>query len=114
MNIRRIGPGAWNSRIAVWNGMAFLSGIVADDKTQDTKGQTEQVLRTIDALLAEAGSDKSRILSATVYLADIGNKDAMNEAWTAWMDKANPPARAAIGVTLTPGTQVEIMMCAAL
>lgn len=113
MDIKRMGPGAWNSRAVVWNGMAFLSGTVADDKTQSMKGQTEQVLRKIDALLAQAGTDKSRILSATVYLADIALKDEMNEAWVAWMDKANPPARAAVGVALTPGTLVEIMVCAA-
>ena len=87
MDIKRMGPGAWNSRAVVWNGMVFLSGTVADDKTQPMKGQTEQVLRKIDALLAQAGTDKSRILSATVYLADIALKDDMNEAWIAWMDK---------------------------
>ena len=113
MDIKRMGPGAWNSRAVVWNGMVFLSGTVADDKTQPMKGQTEQVLRKIDALLAQAGTDKSRILSATVYLADIALKDDINEAWIAWMDKSNPPARAAVGVALTPGTLVEIMVCAA-
>jgi enamine deaminase RidA (YjgF/YER057c/UK114 family) len=114
MDIKRIKPGAWNSGAVVWNGMAFLSGIVADDKTLPMKGQTEQVLRKIDGLLAQAGTDKSRILSATVYLADIALKDEMNEAWIAWMDKANPPARAAVGVALTPYTLVEIMVCAAI
>lgn len=114
MDIKRIGPGAWNSRAVVWNGMAFLSGTVADDKTQSMKAQTEQVLRKIDALLAQAGTNKSRILTATVYLADIALKDEMNEAWVAWMDKSNPPARAAVGVALTPGTLVEIMVCAAI
>lgn len=114
VDIERVGPGAWNSRAVVWNGVAYLSGIVADDKTQPMKGQTEQVLKKIDALLASVGSNKSRILSATVYLADIDQKDAMNEAWMAWMDKANPPARAAIGAALTPGTLVEIMVSAAV
>ena len=80
MDLKRMGPGAWNSRAVVWNGRVFLSGTVADDKTQPMKGQTEQVLRKIDALLAQAGTDKSRILSATVYLADIALKDDMNEA----------------------------------
>lgn len=114
MEVKRIGPGAWNSRAVVGNGMVFLSGIVAEDKTQGLKGQTEQVLRIIDGLLAQAGTDKSRILSATVYLADIDQKDEMNAAWVAWMDKANPPARAVVGVKLTPDTLVEIMVCASL
>ena len=112
MNIDRIQPGAWNSRAVVHGDMVFLSGLVADDKSLPMKEQTEQVLRKIDTVLAAAGTDKSRVLSATVYLADIGRKDDMNEAWMAWMDKANPPARVAVGVVLTPGTLVEIMVCA--
>ncbi len=112
MEIDRIQPGAWNSRAVVHGNLVFLSGIVADDKSLPMKEQTEQVLRKIDAVLAEAGTDKSRILSGTVYLADIARKDEMNEAWMAWMDRENPPARAAVGVALTPGTLVEIMICA--
>ena len=113
MDIGRIQPGAWNSRAVVHGNLVFLSGIVADDKSLPMKEQTEQVLRKIDAILAAAGTDKSRILSGTVYLADIARKDEMNEAWMAWMDRENPPARAAVGVALTPGTLVEIMVCAA-
>jgi len=113
MDIERIKPGAWNSRAVVHGDLVFLSGTVADDKTLSMKGQTQQVLRKIDDALKAAGTDKSKILSATVYLADINGKDEMNEAWIAWMDKENPPARAAVAVTLTPGTLVEIMVCAA-
>jgi enamine deaminase RidA (YjgF/YER057c/UK114 family) len=112
MTIERIQPQEWNSRAVVHGNLVFLSGIVADDKSLPMKGQTEQVLRKIDAVLASAGSDKSRILSATVYLADITQKDEMNEAWMAWVDRKNLPARAAVGVDLTPGTLVEIMVCA--
>ena len=54
---------------------------------------------------------KSRILSATVYMADASLKDEMNEAWMAWVDRSNLPARAAVGAVLTPGTLVEIMVC---
>ncbi len=114
MTIDRIKPGAWNSRVVVHGGLAYLSGIVAEDKTRDVKGQTEQVLAQIDGFLAEAGTDKSRILSATVYMADLSQKDAMNEAWMAWLDPACVPARAAVGVVLTPGTEVEIMLVAAV
>ena len=113
MDIKRIQPGAWNSKAVVYNGVVYLSGITADDKTQAMKEQTEQILAKIDGVLAAAGTNKSRILSATVYLANISEKDAMNEAWIAWMDPDNPPARAAVDTTLTPRTLVEIMVCAA-
>jgi enamine deaminase RidA (YjgF/YER057c/UK114 family) len=110
MDIDRIGPGAWNSRAVVHNGVAWLSGIVADDKSLGVKEQTAQVLAKIDAVLAQLGTDKTKIVSSVVYMADLGQKDAMNEAWMAWMDPAHPPARAAVGVQLTPGTAVEIMV----
>lgn len=113
MDINRIQPGEWNSRAVLHGNLVLLSGIVADDKSLSMKEQTAQVLRKIDALLSVAGTDKSRILSATVYLADIDRKDEMNEAWMAWVDRKNLPARAAVGVALTPGTLVEIMVCAA-
>ena len=65
-------------------------------------------------MLSLGGTDKSRILSATVYMADLSQKDAMNEVWVAWLDPTCLPARAAVGVELTPGTQVEIMLVAAV
>ena len=114
MTIDRIKPGAWNARAVVHGGLAYLSGIVAQDKTLDVKGQTEQVLAQIDGFLADAGTDKSCILSATVYMADLSRKDAMNEVWMAWLDPSCLPARAAVGVELTPGTEVEIMLVAAV
>jgi enamine deaminase RidA (YjgF/YER057c/UK114 family) len=113
VDVKRIQPGEWNSRAVVHGNLVFCSGIVADNKSLPMKGQTEQVLRKIDAVLAAAGTDKSRILSATVYMADAKLKDEMNEAWMAWVDKANLPARAAVGAVLTPGTLVEIMVTAA-
>ncbi len=112
MDISRIQPGQWNSRAVAYENLVFLSGIVADDKTVPMKEQTEQVLARIDGFLAEAGTDKTRILSATVYLSDLSRKDEMNEAWMACLDQADLPARAAVGVELTPGTLVEIMVCA--
>lgn len=113
-DIERIQPRDWNSRAVVHGGTIYLSGIVGDDKTASMKDQTANILEKIDALLAEVGSNKSRILSAVVYLADMDQKDGMNEAWMAWMDSQNPPARAAVGTTLTPGTLVEIMVTAAV
>ncbi len=112
MDIQRIDPRQWNCGAAVYGDLVFLSGIVADDKSLPMKGQTEQVLRKIDGMLAAAGSNKSRILSATVYMADASMKEDMNEAWMAWIDKSNQPARTAIGADLTPRTLVEITICA--
>jgi len=112
--VEYVKPGAWNSRAVIHNGVAYLSGTVADDKTLPMKGQTAQVLAKIDGVLAEVGSDKTKILSAVVYLADMDLKDEMNEAWMEWMDPAHPPARAAVETALTPGTLVEIMVQAAV
>ena len=113
MDITRIQPGNWNSRAVVHGDTVYLSGIVADDKSASMKDQTANILAKIDAVLAQAGTDKTRILSATVYLAEMDLKDEMNEAWMAWMDADHPPARAAVGTRLTPGTLVEIMVSAA-
>jgi enamine deaminase RidA (YjgF/YER057c/UK114 family) len=113
MDIQRINPREWNSSASIFGNLVFLSGTVADDKSLDMKGQTEQVLQKIDAMLAKAGTNKSRILSATVYMADANLKDEMNQAWMAWVDRANLPTRTAVGAALTPGTLVEITVCAA-
>ena len=113
MEIERINPREWNCSAAVHGDLVFLSGVVADDKSLSMKGQTEQVLRKIDRVLASAGSNKSRILSATVYMADAALKDDMNEAWMAWVDRSILPTRTAVGAALTPGTMVEITVCAA-
>lgn len=113
MDIQRINPREWNCSAAVFGDLVFLSGTVADDKSLDMKGQTAQVLRKIDAVLAKAGTDKSRILSATVHMADAALKDEMNTAWMAWVDRSNLPTRTAVGAVLTPGTLVEITICAA-
>lgn len=113
MNIERINPREWNCSAAIFGDLVFLSGTVSDDKSLDMKGQTVQVLKKIDAVLQQAGTHKSRILSATVYMADASLKDEMNEAWMEWVDRANLPTRTAIGAVLTPGTMVEITICAA-
>lgn len=102
------------SDAAVHNGIVYLAGQVAEDLSAGMKGQTEDVLRQIDALLAQCGSSKSRILSATVYVNDMKQKPQMDEAWMAWVDRENPPARATVEVQLgSPDTRVEIMCTAA-
>lgn len=114
MAIERLGLGPVNSRVVKHNGVAYLSGIVADDKSADMAGQTRDVLRKIDKLLADAGTDKSRLLWALVLIADIAQKDAMNEVWCAWIDAKNPPVRTCTGASMTPNTLVEIMVQAAV
>ena len=73
---------------------------MAADQDADTKGQTEQILAQVDELLAAAGSDKSKILKANIWLTDIGEWANMNEAWKAWVDPANAPARATVEAKL--------------
>src|SRR6266487_3697070 len=97
--------------------IAFLTQyytLVAGDLTQGAKGQTEQVLKKIDAILAASGTSKSKILSANVWVTDIRNRDEMNAAWTAWADPSNLPARATVEAKLAdPRMLVEIMVTCA-
>ena len=96
------------------SGTAYLSGQVADDASADVTGQTRQVLALIDALLAEAGSDKSKILSATIYLADIGDFAAMNAVWEQWVVPGQTPTRATVEAKLARADlRVEIQVVAA-
>ena len=97
-----------------YGGVVYLAGQVAEELNAGMKAQTADVLRQIDALLAKCGSHKSRILSATVYVSDMKLKPQMDEAWLAWVDQDNPPARATVEVQLgSPDTLVEIMCVAA-
>lgn len=109
MTIQHIGPGEWNSRAVIHGGYVWLSGIVAGDKKAGIREQTADVLSQIDGFLAQAGSDKTKIVSAVIYIAKMSDKHGMNDAWIEWMGDANPPARACVGVELTPDTLVEIM-----
>ena len=97
-----------------YNGVVYMAGQVAEDLSAGMKGQTESVLRQIDTLLAKCGSNKSRLLSATVFVADMKAKPQMDEAWLAWVDRKNPPARATVEAQLgSADTLVEIMCIAA-
>ena len=92
----------------------YLAGVVAKDLDRDIKGQTQEVLASIDRLLAKCGSDKSRIMSATIWVTDIRDRAPMNEVWTAWVDPKNVPARACVEAKLAdPRALVEIMVVAA-
>ncbi len=114
MSIIRHEPGTVLSGAVEAAGLVFVAGQVADDLAQGIKGQTEQVLAKIDALLAKAGSNKSKIVSANVWVTDIRNREAMNAAWIAWLDPQHPPARATVEAKLAdPRMLVEIACVAA-
>ena len=95
-----------------YNGVIYTAGQVAEDLNAGMKAQTTDVLRQIDALLAKCGSDKSHILSATVYVTDMALKSEMDEAWMAWVDQSRPPARATVEARLGANVLVEIMVTA--
>ena len=90
MVIRRLQPEGRLSGAVVHGNTVYLAGQVADDPSLDAEGQTADALRQIDALLADAGTDKSRLLACQVFLADMADVAAMNRAWDAWLDRANP------------------------
>jgi enamine deaminase RidA (YjgF/YER057c/UK114 family) len=114
MTIQRYHSGPRMSQAVTCNGMVFLAGQVAEDTNQDVSGQTRQVLAAIDRLLAEAGSEKSRLLSAQVFLADMGDFAAMNKVWEAWVLPGQTPARATVQAALaSPKYRVEIVVTAA-
>nr|WP_235913676.1 RidA family protein [Pseudoroseomonas coralli] len=93
----------------VAGGFIFLAGQVADDATLDAEGQTSDILAQIDALLADAGTDKRALLQVQIVLADIADAAAMNRAWDRWLDRAHKPARMTIqGKLVDPQWRVEI------
>jgi enamine deaminase RidA (YjgF/YER057c/UK114 family) len=113
--IQRLHVGPRMSEAAIHNGTVYLAGQIADDATQDISGQTRQVLAAIDKLLAEAGSDKSRILRAQIFIADLGEFAAMNAVWEAWVVPGHTPARATVQAALAkPEWKIEIVVTAAI
>jgi enamine deaminase RidA (YjgF/YER057c/UK114 family) len=101
------------SQAVVHGGTVYLAGQVSANP-DGVQAQTREILEKIDELLAAVGSDKSKILTATVWLTDISTWSQMNEVWDAWVDRDNPPARAAIEAALAgPEYRVEIMVVAA-
>jgi enamine deaminase RidA (YjgF/YER057c/UK114 family) len=113
MAIKREQVGPRLSQAVVHGDTVYLAGIVADGTSVGE--QTKKVLEKIDGLLAGVGSSKSKLLSATIYLADIRGYDDMNKAWDAWVEAGNTPARATVEARLAnPKYYVEIMVTAAL
>jgi len=114
MSIVRHDPSPILSHAVEYGDTVYLAGIVAKDLGKDVKGQTKEILDDIDRLLAKCGSNKSKVLAATIWVTDIRNRAPMNEIWTEWVDKKNLPARACVEAKLAdPRALVEIMVTAA-
>lgn len=115
MSIKRLHSGPRMSQAVIHGDTVYLAGQVAQNAPDaPVAEQTKDILARIDELLAEAGSDKSKLLSATIWLSDISTFNEMNALWDAWVDPANPPARACVESKLAaPKFNVEIAVIAA-
>ena len=112
--ITRLHVGPRLSEVAIFNGTVYLAGQIAEDTKQDAFGQTREVLGHVDRLLAEAGSDKRNILSATVYVSSMKHYPEMNRAWDDWVEPGATPPRATVEAKLAkPDLLVEIQIVAA-
>ncbi len=114
--IRRIEAGSRMSDAVIYGGRLYMSGVVADKMAgKSVYEQTKEVLQQIDDILAQAGTDKTRILKANIWLTDIKTFDQMNKAWDAWAVAGKTPARATVESKLAgAGYDVEIMVEAAV
>ena len=117
-DIRRIDitqpPGPRMSRCVVRGDTVYLCGLTAADTKADVKGQTRQILERIDHYLREAGTSKSQLLTANLWIKDMALFADMNSVWNAWVDPENPPARACVRADMArPEVLVEIMVTAA-
>ena len=114
MTIERLENGPRFCRVLKYNGIVYLAGFTADDLSGDTTQQTRDILAKVDSYLAKAGSDKTKLLTANIWLRDIADFDKMNAAWDAWIDKGAMPVRATVEARLAgDGYRVEIMVTAA-
>ena len=115
MAIKRIRPGPRMSPGVVYGTTVYVAGQTADDGNADVAGQTASILKKIDGILAEAGTDKSKLLSANIWLSDISTFNEMNKVWDAWVSPGNTPARATVEAKLARADlKVEIMVVAAV
>ncbi len=113
--VQRFDVGTRLSEMAVHHGVCYLAGQVAADGTQDITGQARQVLAAIDALLARAGSDKSKILMCQIFIKDLADFAALNAVWEAWLPAGHAPPRATVQAELAkPEWRVEMVVTAAL
>ena len=115
MSIQRLHTESRYSEVVIHNGTVYLAGQLADDYRGDIRQQTRETLASIDRFLAEAGTDKSRILSVTIYLKDMADYAGMNAEWDAWVVPGATPARATGEAKLyDPQVLVEMSVIAAL
>jgi len=113
MQIERLEKNSRRSRIVVHGDTIYLAGQVADDRTLPIREQARQAFANVDRMLATVGSDKSRILSVTIWLKSIADVKVFNEEWDAWVDQENPPARCCGEVTMAqPDILVELIVVA--
>jgi enamine deaminase RidA (YjgF/YER057c/UK114 family) len=118
MDIKRVDitepPFPRMSRLVIAGDMVYVAGLTAADPSQDVKGQTQQILDRIDHYLAEAGTDKSHLIQAQLWIKDMALFADMNSVWNAWVDPENPPVRACVQAKLArPNFLIEIMVVAA-
>jgi enamine deaminase RidA (YjgF/YER057c/UK114 family) len=109
-----INPRGHKSDAVICNGMVFVSGMGPVNNSADIQTQTQEVLGKIDGVLEEAGSDRSRIVSASIWLADIDDYAAFNAVWNDWVVDGRQPTRACIQATLAVRGAVEVAVIAAL
>jgi enamine deaminase RidA (YjgF/YER057c/UK114 family) len=115
MMVQRFDTGPRLSEMTVHNGTAYLAGQVPTDASADIAGQTRQVLAQIDALLERAGSDKSKILMAQIFIVDLADFPGMNAVWEQWLPQGHAPARATVQAKLArPEWKLEIVVTAAV
>ncbi len=111
--IIRTEPNPILAKAVEFHGFVYLQGVTARDPGKDIKGQTAEILEQIDALLETHGTDKTRLLTAHIWLKDIADRAALNELWTAWLPAGGAPARACVQAELAdPKLRVEIMVTA--
>jgi enamine deaminase RidA (YjgF/YER057c/UK114 family) len=115
MTIQRFDTGPRMSQVVVHGDTVYLAGVVANKAGgESVTKQTQEILSIIDSHLAKAGSDKSKLLTATIYLTDMNNFAEMNAVWDGWVSAGNTPARATVEAKLAqPRYSVEIMVAAA-
>ena len=111
--IARLQPGKRFCKAVIVNGVVTTAGITATNVKVGTSAQTTDILAQIDALLAEAGTSKAKLLTASIWLRDISHFEQMNEVWDRWVDMNNLPVRATVEARLaTPDLLVEIQVTA--
>ncbi|MCP8689476.1 RidA family protein [Marinobacterium sedimentorum] len=115
MSLIRMETGQRMSRIVIHNDTVYLCGQVAADASADIREQTSTMLEKVDTLLAQAGSDREHLLSATLYIRDMKDFAAMNEVWDAWVPQGQAPARACVEARMArPELLVEVSVVAAV